>query len=427
MLEQPHPISHFYPSKGWSGDPNGLVYKDGIWHLSFQYEPKKNKWTPSMHWGHTTSTDLIHWTKPTVILAPDSLGSIYSGSAIIDVNNTAGFGENTIICIYTSAGGRTTTSYGKPFTQSIAYSYDGEKYNKYNNNPILTEQVHRNRDPKVFWHEETQQWIMVLFMTDSEIKDYGLFSSSDLLNWKFIQKISLDKTKECPDMFCLNCAETKQNKWIFMGPKGHYVIGDFDGNNFTYETNVKSFVQGNSVYSSQTWNNVPNNRIIQIYRMDGSPISQMSVPIELSLKYDSTHLSHYITSQPADEYLKILKLLEQSNEKYIANQIISIPSNAFYIDAIIKRTKGFSILLKNYSIIYHPQTQIISCYKLTFFVPELIGDSSFMHLRIVFDTYSIEFFGNDGEVYAPLATTNVVGNTIKLKNMHVKWYKIMYL
>ena len=150
------PLIHYTPAKNWVNDPNGMVYVDGVYHLFYQYNPQGNEWG-NLSWGHATSTDLIKWKEQPVALTRDELGDIFSGSAVYDKNNTAGFGTSTIVAIYTSSG-----QYQQ---QSLAYSTDGQTFTKYTQNPIIVNSTEPDfRDPKVFWHEESQRWIMALAM-----------------------------------------------------------------------------------------------------------------------------------------------------------------------------------------------------------------------------------------------------------------------
>ena len=152
--EKFRPIYHHTPAYGWMNDPNGMFYKDGVWHLYYQYNPFGSQWE-NMNWAHSTSTDLMHWTYQGEAIQPDALGTIFSGSCVVDKDNTAGFGKDAVIAFYTSAGAAQT--------QSIAYSTDnGKTFKKYVDNPIITSDVPDFRDPNVFWHEDTKQWILIL-------------------------------------------------------------------------------------------------------------------------------------------------------------------------------------------------------------------------------------------------------------------------
>lgn len=417
------PIIHFSPKKGWNGDPNGLVYHNGIYHLFFQYEPKKNKWTPNMHWGHATSTDLLHWTEQRVALGPDSLGAIYSGSAVIDKNNTAGFGDDTMVCIYTSAGGRTNTSWGKPFTQSIAYSYDDITFIKYINNPVLPEQITRNRDPKVFWHDETQQWVMILFMNDGDIKNYGLFTSPNLKEWTYVQEIKIGQTKECPDMFKLTCDEV--TKWITMGTKGQYCIGEFDGKQYTTDGNMKKMSFGKYAYSSQTWNNTPDGRVIQIFRLGSDMISQMTIPMELKLIKNKSPDNFVVTCKPIEEYEKMLtKVHTLLNEQSITKLSMNSPADVFDIKITIP-DRRMNIETNVGDIIYEPKTHELSFDSYSVVVPALCDSSGlkYIQMQLVFDRYSLEFFCNDGRMFIPFCLNNPI-NKITIQRQYVKYLKI---
>ena len=171
--EKIRPTYHFSPLYGWMNDPNGMVYKDGEYHLFYQHNPYGSKWG-NMHWGHAISKDLINWEHRPAAITPDALGTIFSGSAVVDTDNTAGFGAGAIVAIYTQNSDRQV--------QSIAYSTDnGRSFTKYENNPVLTSDARDFRDPKVFWHKETQRWIMLLAVG----QEMQIFSSSNLKDWAF--------------------------------------------------------------------------------------------------------------------------------------------------------------------------------------------------------------------------------------------------
>ena len=234
--EQYRPQIHFSAKRNWINDPNGLVYFDGEYHLFYQHNPLGPEWG-NMSWGHAISTDLIHWKQLNVALMPDDLGDIFSGCAVIDKNNTAGFGNNAMVAIYTSAG--------KVQSQSIAYSTDkGRTFTKYSANPALANPgIADFRDPKVFWHNESNQWIMSL-ATNQTISFYG---SANLKSWKRLSEFgngigSHGGVWECPDLFPLTTVNGR--KWELLvsnsgAPNGgtgtQYFIGNFDGTNFTAE------------------------------------------------------------------------------------------------------------------------------------------------------------------------------------------------
>ena len=200
--EQYRPQIHFTPAKNWMNDPNGMVYQDGTYHLFYQYNPQGNDWG-NMSWGHATSTDLMHWTEQAVALTRDALGAVFSGSCVIDKNNTAGFGANAMVALYTAAG-ETGDVAGKQ-QQSIAYSTDvGKNFTRFAHNPVIKNDDDNLRDPKVFWHEGSKQWIMALAKGwKMGVEFYG---SADLKSWKHLSTFVVPLKGrpslqwECPDL-----------------------------------------------------------------------------------------------------------------------------------------------------------------------------------------------------------------------------------
>lgn len=260
--EKYRPTYHFSPQYGWMNDPNGMVYNDGEYHLYYQHNPYGSRWS-NMNWGHAVSKDLVKWEYQPEAIAPDSLGSIFSGSAIIDKHNTAGFGENTLIAIYTSAG--------KVQSQSIAYSTDnGRTFTKYDQNPVLSDpKIVDFRDPKVFWHNKSNQWVMSL-ATSQTISFYG---SKNLKQWEKLSEFGEGigdhgGVWECPDLFPLRY--NGQDKWVLLvsinpgGPNGgsatQYFLGDFDGKNFKPDMSLPYPIwidYGRDNYAGVSWSNIP--------------------------------------------------------------------------------------------------------------------------------------------------------------------------
>jgi fructan beta-fructosidase len=279
------PQFHFTPRKNWMNDPNGLVYYAGEYHLFFQHNPDGIDWG-NMTWGHAVSRDLVHWQQLDHALRPDKLGTIFSGSAVVDRDNTAGFQsgpEKPLVAVYTSAG--------KPFAQSLAYSNDrGRTWTKYRDNPVLAHVKGENRDPKVIWHAPTKQWVMALYLDGH---DYALFGSADLKHWKKLCDVPLPGSSECPDFFPLAVDDdSKRTKWVFWGANGNYRLGAFDGTTFQPETGPLRSLWGGNDYAAQTYGDIPadDGRRIQIAWMNGGryhdmPFNQqMSFPRELSLR-----------------------------------------------------------------------------------------------------------------------------------------------
>ena len=306
------PVYHFTPYFGWNNDPNGLFYKDGLWHLYFQHNPYSVFWG-NMTWGHATSKDLMHWTQHDNVLRPDRLGAIFSGSAVIDAENTSGFGKDAVVAIYTSdrRGER----------QSIAYSTDdGFTFTKYEGNPVLPDHPASRdfRDPKVYWIGG--QWVMAISV--SQVVEF--YGSPDLKNWHLLSRFgegigSHKSVWECPDLRKFEY-EGKE-KWVLFvtigqDPNGanntQYFIGDFDGERFTADPLPYPLWvdQGVNQYAGSTYFNTPDDRTVFIAWLTSSAFSQvvpatkfftggMTLPHELSLKSNGRH--PILASVPARE------------------------------------------------------------------------------------------------------------------------------
>ena len=265
-VEKHRPLYHHTPQYGWMNDPNGMFYKDGVWHLCYQYNPYGSQWE-NLSWGHSTSTDLINWKAEPTALEPDALGMMFSGCCVVDKNNTAGFGKDAIVALYTTAGARQT--------QSLAYSTDGGKtFTKYADNPIITSNVPDFRDPHVFWNEEAGFWNMIL----AAGQQMSIYSSKDLKEWKHESDFGAEYGNhggvwECPDLMKMNVKGTNKDKWMLIcninpgGPFGgsatQYFIGQFDGHKFTCEdepSETKWMDYGKDHYATVTFDNAPDGR-----------------------------------------------------------------------------------------------------------------------------------------------------------------------
>ncbi|MBD8997216.1 MAG: DUF4980 domain-containing protein [Prevotella sp.] len=264
--EKYRPVYHHTPAWGWMNDPNGMFYKDGVWHLYFQYNPYGSQWE-NMTWGHSTSTDLIHWTFQGAPIEADAWGTIFSGSAVVDHNNTSGFGKGAVVAMYTSAG--------ENQTQSIAYSNDnGQTFIKYDGNPVLTSNTPDYRDPHVFWNEDIKRWNMIM----AEGQHMDIYSSADLKEWKLESQFGAEYGNhggvwECPDLMKMKVRGTDQYKWMLLcninpgGPFGgsatQYFVGQFDGHKFTCESApevTKWMDYGKDHYATVTFDNAPDGR-----------------------------------------------------------------------------------------------------------------------------------------------------------------------
>ena len=268
------PVYHHTPLYGWMNDPNGMFYKDGTYHLYFQHNPYGSTWG-NMTWGHSTSTDLVHWHGEDIAIEPDAYGSIFSGSVVVDHYNTAGFGEGAIVAFYTSAK---SSPWGDSQSQSMAYSTDGGKtFMKYGGNPVLTSDKRDFRDPKVFWYAPGKHWVMIL----AAGQEMEIYSSRDLKAWKKESSFGAKQGAhggvwECPDLIELPVEGTDETRWVLIcninpgGPFGgnaaQYFVGTFDGKKFVNEspTETKWMDWGKDHYATVTFNNAPDGRVIAL-------------------------------------------------------------------------------------------------------------------------------------------------------------------
>lgn len=322
--EKFRPIYHHTPAYGWMNDANGLVYKDGEYHLYFQYNPYGSKWG-NMHWGHSVSKDLVHWTHEQPAIARDTMGHIFSGSCVVDHNNTAGFGKDAIIAFYTSHKGLPGNHQRQQ--QCIAYSLDnGRTYTKYEGNPVVTpfDGLENFRDPKVFWYAPQNKWVMIV----SADKNMRFYESKDLKKWSYMSEWGAGygpqpNQFECPDFFEMAVDGNAQHKkWVMIvninpgfvygGSGTMYFVGQFDGHKFTCDTapnDVKWLDWGKDHYATVTYSNTPG-RIIAMPWMSNwqyanlTPTqqfrSQNALPRELKL-YTADNGEQLVSAAPVKE------------------------------------------------------------------------------------------------------------------------------
>jgi fructan beta-fructosidase len=363
-LREPHrPLIHFSPPAHWMNDPNGMVYYNNQYHLFYQYYPDSTVWGP-MHWGHATSSDLVHWTHQPVALYPDSLGYIFSGSAVADTANTSGFGKDgktPLVAIFTHHDPKGEKEGKSTFqNQSIAYSIDnGITWTKYASNPVLKNPGIRDfRDPKVSWHAPTKKWIMTLATLDR----ITFYSSPDLKNWtkesEFGKEVGAHGgVWECPDLFPLNY--NGEEIWLLLvsinpgGPNGgsatQYFTGKFDGHTFTpFQTDTRWIDWGPDDYAGVTWSNTKDRKIFLGWMSNWQYANQvptatwrsaMTIPRDLSLEKIGD--KYFVRSTPSPE----LKMLEQQPVE-ITNKSISY-TGAAQLKLSSDKISDFSISLSN--------------------------------------------------------------------------------
>ena len=377
--EKYRPVYHFSPAYGWMNDPNGMFYKDGVYHLFYQHNPYGSMWG-NMHWGHATSTDLVTWEHHGDAISPDALGTIFSGSCVVDKDNTAGFGAGAVIAFYTSASDRQV--------QSMAYSLDnGKTFKKYARNPILTSTQRDFRDPKVIWHEDTKKWIMVLAVG----QEMEIYSSADLKSWTLESKFGEGQGAhggvwECPDLLELPVEGTELKKWVLVcnlnpgGPFGgsatQYFVGTFDGKRFVNESPAvtKWMDWGKDHYATVTWSDAPDNRRIAIAWMSNwqyandVPTSQYrspnSVPRDLGLF--TVGGETYLQSAPSPELQKLRDISKKRSFKVngtrTVKEIIPVNEGAYEIELSIKNLHadvigsfaGFRLLVEEHHVVARP-------------------------------------------------------------------------
>jgi fructan beta-fructosidase len=248
------PTYHLTPPNGWMNDPNGMLYHNGEYHIFYQWCPTIEVDVKTMHWAHAVSRDLAHWEHLPIALAPDKLGAIWSGSAVTDTNNTSGFFNGAtggIVAIFTH-------HLNGNERQSLAYSADdGRTWTKYAGNPVLGNEESRDfRDPKVFWHEPTSRWIMIVGCK------HRLFASKNLREWTFLSETGY--SSECPDMFPLAVEDSKETKWLLSLGGHKYAVGDFDGTRFVPQYGPHPVDGATDFYASQSFDGVPGGRRIWI-------------------------------------------------------------------------------------------------------------------------------------------------------------------
>ena len=430
--EKYRPVYHHTPAWGWMNDPNGMFYKDGVWHLYFQYNPYGSQWE-NMTWGHSTSTDLIHWTFQGAPIEADAWGTIFSGSAVVDHNNTAGFGKGAVVAMYTSAG--------ENQTQSIAYSNDnGQTFTKYDGNPVLTSNTPDYRDPHVFWNEDIKRWNMIM----AEGQHMDIYSSADLKEWKLESQFGAEYGNhggvwECPDLIKMKVRGTDQYKWMLLcninpgGPFGgsatQYFVGQFDGHKFTCESApevTKWMDYGKDHYATVTFDNAPDGRHVAMAWMSNwqyanqVPTMQYrsanSVPRDLDLYEYQGQTYCGVTPSPelaAARPKKATKTLTEACE-----MVVTLKGNA---TITLANDKGEQVVMT-----YDEKSRTFAMDRTKSGQKEFSDDFAALtvapvhgkmsQLRLFIDRSSIEAFDADGK----MAMTNLVFPTKPYNKVLVK-------
>ena len=432
------PVYHHTPVYGWMNDPNGMFYKDGVYHLYFQYNPYGSMWA-NITWGHSKSTDLTHWTYEGTAIVPDAWGAIFSGSCVVDKDNTAGFGKGAVVAFYTSAK---STPWGDVQSQSMAYSLDnGKTFIKYEHNPILTSTERDFRDPKVFWYAPGKHWVMMLAVG----QEMQIYSSGNLKEWKKESSFGAMQGAhggvwECPDLVEVAVEGSKEKKWVlicnlnpggpFGGSAAQYFVGSFDGKKFVNEspTQTKWLDWGKDNYATVTWSNAPAGRCIALGWMsnwqyaNNVPTTQYrsanTLARDLTLYRAGGEL--YLKSKPSPEIKKaraeekkistfevkgnyeVASLLADNKGAYEIEMTIENKGTS-KIDFSLMNEKGEKVAMY-YDVVRKQFVMDRSASGIVGFSRDFpavtvapVRNTDQIHLRLFIDRSSVEAFGEDGE------------------------------
>jgi len=397
------PRFHFTAPQGWLNDPVGLVFFAGEYHLFYQHNPNDVMWG-AMHWGHAVSNDLLHWQHLPIALSPDELGTIFSGSAAVDWQNTLGLqsgSEPVLVAAYTAAGEHVTPS--KPYTQCLATSWDkGRTWQKHPANPLLGNiSGGGDRDPRIFWHAPSKCWVMVLYLDQDP--SFAILNSTDLLHW---QQVSLvPGFYECPDLFELPIVEQPgETRWVLGGADGGYLVGRFDGQVFTPESEKLTLDFGYNFYASQTWNDIPreDGRRIQMTWMRGGQYpdmpfnQQMSIPCELTLHETPDGLRMF--RWPVRE-VETLHGGAVTNDQAVvtpgSDLLPNFEESCFdlALELDLGDVQGFTLEIFGEKVVYDKSSSLLACCDMEAPLETRHGQLS---LRILVDITSIEIFAFGG-------------------------------
>lgn len=402
--EKYRPAAHFSAARGWINDPNGLVYVNGVYHMFFQHNPAGRDWG-NMHWGHAVSTDLMHWEEKDIVLFIDEMGTMFSGSGIVDERNLTGLKEteqNPILLYYTAAGGASELSKGRHFTQCMAFSTDGGKtFKKYAGNPLITESMDDNRDPKVVYCPERECYYLALYLKDNL---YALFISKDLLNWTLHQELILPETSECPDLYPLYLDSGEEKYWVFSGANDRYFVGKFNEDGlFIPVQPAKRLHYGTNSYAAQTFSGIYGRTIRMSWntsRIPGTPFNcAMCTPTEMSLKTIQNEIR--LCSEPVREIETLYaNHWEVKNKKIDKGGILSCGLEGKAQDIRLclasNENSAFRISLLGMEFEVIPNENCLKCKDSTM---PLFMHQDCIKLRIITDTNAVEVYADQGEAF----------------------------
>ena len=417
--EQYRPAYHYSPRTGWVNDPNGLVHYNGTWHLFYQYYPHALSWD-IMHWGHATSPDLVHWTERDPAIGQSTAGGAFSGGGVVDWKNTTGFqtGEHPPILLYYTAAAQHgfTPPAEKSATQRLVYSVDGgQSWQEYAGNPVIPSLTRNfeDRDPKVFWYEPGQHWVLIMFAGKGT---FSIHNSKNGLDWVEVSRVTMEGQRECPDLFEVQVdGKPGQSKWVFLSgwkefykyKNAHYVVGDFDGQTFTPEQEAQPVDEGIGNYSTQTFSDAPEGRRIFVgwftrqFKGAGYPgmpaNGQFRVPWELELyERDGRYL---LRRYPVKELEQLRRDTFSAGIQQLTfgdTLALPLPGRAVDLELTLEPSVNgaFTLDVGGMPISYDATTGQISAFGQT----ARVGDFSRpLRLRILLDRTSLEVFVNGGE------------------------------
>ena len=383
------PLLHFTAERGWINDPNGLVYHNGAYHLYFQYNPCNTQWQ-NLSWGHSVSTDLLHFKQTDNVLYPDAFGAAYSGCGLVNDRGMLGLPKDALLFYYTAAGGLDPWSKknGAGFTQRIAYSLDeGQTFIKLPK-PALDVLREDSRDPKIFWHEDTKAYIMVLWLEGNE---FGIFRSENLQDWEMTDSFVLDEAWECPDLFSLECEG--ETVWVFTSADGFYYFGDFDGYHFRTDAVQRKAYLTRMPYAAQTYSNT-DGRVISLPWLRTKNVGKlytgmMGIPRELGAV--KRHGEMLLSMVPVREYDENKKLKEEFSwgEQEFETELTSEAVTELSLN--LKDSAGLSIQLFNQNLSIRDNALFYKDERTV--LPEKLED-----VHIIIDRGIVELYCNSGTI-----------------------------
>lgn len=385
-MPQKRPFLHFTAGTGWINDPNGLVYKDGEYHLYFQYNPFNTEWE-NMSWGHAVSKNLLTWKQLDTVLIPDDFGTMFSGCAVQNKKELLGLDRDTILYFYTCAGSTNDWSDGKTFTQYLAYSRDNGRTLIKQKVPVIDTIKKENRDPKVFFDEKSQCYYMILWLEGNE---FAILKSENLADFTITQTFAIPPCWECPDLFELQVKHSKEKKWVFWSADGYYVICDFEDGKITNFSERKEAYQSKLPYAAQTISGLEERVVTIPWLRAKFPSSlytgAMGIPMELSLVKKE---EEYILSQkPVKEYEEARHFIEKAELNDGNSEVFISPE--WIEKATGKQGSTYEIelsLLKESTI------------ELDFKTKKFVIENLCRELRILVDDVLIEVWSEDGTYY----------------------------